>query len=598
MAIMISTKEPSRRSEKIVFDALKDADHTRYWEVFYSIHIPDPPKPVREIDFIVIIPEYYSVICLEVKGGTFNINADGRWSTHNGVLLNESPHDKVSHDMYALKNNFEDCFHFGGSGGGNKLSIGCAVAFVDMDEPTPPLLEHLAKSIWSSDVIDQNKLVKKLKEIAKGISFQHTRYPNQEKCAEENLKNLIVKLRPQDMSIQDPKIRSSDLDTLREKLLVLTSEQFHSLDLVKDNDCCIIDGAAGTGKTVLAMELAKQRCEENGEKVALICSNPYLSSRFVRWANTLSDGNGGSVVAGTLEDFSTFGGSEQEKFDYLIVDEAQNLCDEKSQNLMDRLLKKGLTNGNWAMFGDFTHQNITDPGLPKDGEKVLKHLQKLYPRMTLGRLKINCRNTYEIAAAVSMFLGIDSLPRSGVHGPLIQTKYFKKPEDLDGLLNNLVTDFKNREFYSRQIILLSSSSDDFKTDPPLIYGGWRLFNVLEKEGSRELGQEDVPDVSGDSWDSSPERLRYSDIHDFQGLESEVVILVIPLTEKQTEVGDVATLPQYDYLQRVLYTGMSRAKAILVIVAHESYEEHLELDPLFEPTYQEHIESITQDTQKS
>ena len=381
------------------------------------------------------------------------------------------------------------------------------------------------------------------------------------------------------------------MDTLREELLVLTSEQFHSLDLVKDNDCCVIDGAAGTGKTVLAMELAKQRCEANGEKVALICSNPYLSSRFVRWTNTLSSVNGGKVVAGTLEDFSTFDSQEQEKFDYLIVDEAQNLCDQKSRNSMDKLLKGGLTNGYWAMFGDFSYQSISNPDITKTGKKVLEQLKEMYPRMTLGRLKINCRNTYEIAAAVSMFLGIDSLPRSGVHGPLIQTKYFKTPKDLDDLLDGLVTDFKNREFFSRQIILLSGSSDNFNTLSSRQYGGWKLLNVRAEKGKKDLGREDVPDVSGDS---SPKTLRYSDIHDFQGLESEVVILVIPLTEKQAKVGDSATLPDYDYLQRVLYVGMSRAKAILIIVAEESYKKHLELEPRFRKSYEDRIEeSITQ-----
>ena len=42
--------------------------------------------------------------------------------------------------------------------------------------------------------------------------------------------------------------------------------------------------------------------------------------------------------------------------------------------------------------------------------------------MSLSRLQINCRNTCEIAAAVSMFVGIESPPRSGVHRPEIETK--------------------------------------------------------------------------------------------------------------------------------------------------------------------------------
>lgn len=593
MAEMLSTKVPtSQPAEHRVYEALKRADHTRNWKVFYSIHVPQSRGEAREIDFLVLIPEYHCIICLEVKGGSYKIE-DGKWyASYSSKPLQESPHDQVRKSMFALKNNFfQKGFRYFERG--YPLSIGCAVVFTDADKPDSSLPDHLAYSIWSSD-----DLRNKLQGIADKTSSKRRPKVDEKKkkrVAQEYLKDLEDNLMESDMSITKNRIFSSDLDTLREKLLVLTSEQFHSLDLVKDNDCCVIKGAAGTGKTILAMELARQRCEENGEKVALICSNPYLNSRFVRWAQTLLNENGGNVVPGTLEDFSTFDSPEQEKFDYLIVDEAQNLCDEESRNLMDRLLKKGLTNGDWAMFGDFDYQNIINPELHENGKDVLNNLKELYPRMTLGRLKINCRNTYEIAAAASMFLGIDSLPRSGVHGPLIQTKYFKTQEQLNNLLDELVTDFKDREFYSRQIILLSSSSDDFKTEPPLTYGGWRLLNVLENEGRRDLDREDVLDISGDS---SPGNLRYSDIHDFQGLESEVVILVIPLTEQQTEVGNVAILPQYDYLQRVLYTGMSRAKAILIIVAHESYEKHLDLEPRFRNSYEDRVKLMVEQSSES
>ena len=598
MARMIYTQQPSVRSESIVFNALKNDDHTRNWTVFYSLHVPKPGREPREIDFLVIIPEYFSVICLEVKGGHYDMEA-GIWypldpSDRRRAGLRKSPQDQVRDTMFALKNHWKTN-KLKGFGNIEYLSLGCAVAFTDMSKPSSGLPAHVAHSIWSNDVQVRNKLREKLNEIAtKMCKIRGPRDEKEKKQAKIYLADLQDDLEPSSMSPKN-RIFSSDLDTLREELLNLTNDQLHSLDLVNDNDCCVIDGAAGTGKTVLAMELARQRCEENGEKVALICSNPYLSSRFERWAKTLSNKNGDSVVTGTLDDFLTTDDKGSKKFDYLVVDEAQNLCDEESRSLMDKLLEGKLTNGSWAMFGDFAYQNIINPDITEDGEDVLKQLKNIYPRMTLGRLKINCRNTYEIAAAVSMFLDIDSLPRSGVHGPLIQTKYFNTQEQLNNLLDHLVTDFKDREFFSRQIILLSGSSDNFNTLSSHKYGGWKLANVREKKGEKNLDREDVPDVSGDS---SPGTLRYSDIHDFQGLESEVVILVIPLTEKQTEVGEVATLPQYDYLQRILYTGMSRAKAILIIVAHESYEEHLELEPCFESTYKDHIELITQNMLQS
>ena len=588
MARMIYTQQPSSvRSESMVFSALKNDDHTRNWTVFYSLHVPNSGREPREIDFLVIIPEYFCIICLEVKGGFYGIKKDGKWyNAYNDETLEESPHDQARSAMFALKN---DCELNGLKGFGNieYLSLGCAVALTDMSKPPSDLPKHLAHSIWSNDVQDRNKLREKLNEIAKKMcNIRGPRNAREKKQAKIYLADLQDNLEPSSMSIPENRIFSSDLDTLREELLVLTNDQLRSLGIVKRNACCVIDGAAGTGKTVLAMELARQRCEEKGEKVALICSNPYLSSRFVRWAKTLSNDSDGTVVAGILEDFSKLNSLKQERFDYLIVDEAQNLCDQKSRNSMDSLLEGGLTNGYWAMFGDFTHQNIINPDITKTGEEVLEELKKIYPRITHDELEINCRNTYEIAAAVSMFLGIDSLPRSGVHGPLIQTKYFKTQKKLNNLLDDLVTDFQNREFFSRQIILLSGSSDNFNTLSS--YGGWRLLNVREAKGEKDLDRENVPDVSGDS---SPKTLRYSDIHDFQGLESEVVFLVIPLTGKQTKVGGSATLPDYDYLIRVLYVGMSRAKAILIIVADESYEEHLSLEPPLLPTYKDRTESL-------
>ena len=39
-----------------------------------------------------------------------------------------------------------------------------------------------------------------------------------------------------------------------ENLLRLTAEQFDRLDELEENDRCLLTGAAGTGKTMLAME--------------------------------------------------------------------------------------------------------------------------------------------------------------------------------------------------------------------------------------------------------------------------------------------------------------------------------------------------------
>ena len=420
-----------------------------------------------------------------------------------------------------------------------------------------------------------------------------------------------------DMEIgpEDPKtIFRSELETRSPQLLRLTADQTNTLDLVEENPRCAINGAAGTGKTVLAMEFAKRRCE-TGETVALLCSNPNLSHRFERWAKELSADKSGEIVAGTpatlpswifredsaslerhqqrladspeLEKSLKFGYlddrwssfvdetvkdlGQEGIFDYLVVDEAQNLCDEIFLKLMDALLKDGLTGGRFTMFGDFTNQDIVSHQRINDGRDELKDFIKSrdLPSITLRN---NCRNTHEIAQKVAELTDIKSPPISGVHGPDVQIEYFGSEEELRQLLDRLVRGLKKRKFRSCQIILLSSDDDGF--DAADSYGGWKLFNIRESGEATFRDQEDVLIPK----DTSPNNiLRYSDVYDFQGLESEVAILVIPVTDGQTvTVGGGVTLPREQHLRKMLYTGMSRAKAMLIIVADESYKKTLEL----------------------
>ena len=60
-----------------------------------------------------------------------------------------------------------------------------------------------------------------------------------------------------------------------EDLVALTREQYKCLDQIEDNPRCLIRGAAGTGKTMLAIEATKNAVA-NREMVALFCFNRLL----------------------------------------------------------------------------------------------------------------------------------------------------------------------------------------------------------------------------------------------------------------------------------------------------------------------------------
>lgn len=615
------------QSEKIIFENLMRAPQAGNWVVFYSecVENPDNPTRPREIDFL-ILTDNFSVICLEAKGGSYRIREKEWYRQPDGGRVG-SPIEQARAAMLALKKDFSP--HFNSS---SLLSLGCAVAFTDSEFPAGTRKPKGALIVERNDAQNPDRLGKILADYADKLPTDQVKKLRQKKQVEalEAKDALRSELETTVSITTDPtKILRTDLETLRPQLLRLTDDQMLVLDLINNNDRCIINGAAGTGKTVLALELARQLCEEKGKTVALLCSNPNLSARFDGWTNMLTMDNDGKVVAGTpatlpfwafrtdatlenrhrkrlteapkLEESLKHGYHLDDKwpsfidktvkdlgmdgvFDYLIIDEAQNLCDKIFLKLMNALLKEGLAEGRWTMFGDFTNQNIVAPRLTKDFRKdspwtdIVKKVLRDFSKelaWTNHELKTNCRNTHEIATTIAKVVGIESPPMSGVHGPLVQIKYFSSSKDSEIMLSELISGWRNNGFKSEQIILLSSDIGS-KFISQHSHQTWKLLNistVIEKP--LPAGRNEKENVLDTSVHSLGKTLRYSDIYDFQGLESDLAILIIPQTEDMVKLAGGLTVPHETHLNRVLYTGMSRAKAMLVILADEAWKEILE-----------------------
>ena len=568
MALMIhdgaTPTHPSRLHEDI-FNILQSSPHTRDWVVFYQKEVsePDPWIFFREqrdpkvrgpfnIDFIIYIPAYCSVICLGVENDLGNA-------------------------MYALREQY-----------------------FDLQEDGPLSLSTLTITAQDSQTADADQLVLLIwrNRAARELSEEDFKSGQREW---EEVRNELEGIEQPPETIFRSDLRS-DLETLRPQLLRLTEEQVEVLNTLNEETRYVIDGAAGTGKTVLAQELAKRRCEA-GDTVALMCSNPNLIHHLEQWAEKISKGSEGEIVAGTpatlpsyafeedsdpahrhtqrLEDFPDreealkigYLGNFKAKwpsfvdetvkdlgqggiFDYLIVDEAQNLCDEDKVflRLMDKLLKGGLTKGRFTMFGDFKNQNILFYSSSDDEKDGRDYLDDFIKRRDLPEripLETNCRNTQQIHAKIVELTFLGSPPLDGVHGPEVEIEFFSG-EEWRERLNHLVHSLKERKFDSQQIILLTAI-DDGEFNAMDRCGGWKLSNISE---------------------ASSDDLRCSDIYDFQGLESDVAILVIPLADDQVTIGGSVVVSRAEHLRKMLYTGMSRAKAMLFIVAHEDYRSHL------------------------
>ena len=607
MPIMVPQEllEDTPQSEKIVFERLKSSWHARAWRVYHSVYVDNLRNPTRprEIDFVVCIPEYNAIICLEAKGGRYRtIDGGNRWhNLHSGEVQQPSPPEQARTAMFALKNELErlrvvrrDVESY--------ISFGCAVALPDGNFPEGATLPRQALTLEQLDINNPIKLTQKIKNYAYALGRKEARDEDELRVARLEF-NAAIDYLEREEEMQSATITSGYLETVRE-LLRLTPEQQASQAITASNDRCIIDGAAGTGKTVLAKELARRLCEDNGESVAFLCSNSvFVNCDLQDWMETLSSDKGGRIAVGTpatlplyafdgndaaqrsherrlaiwsdLEGTLKLGGVHEDwqafiadtlqdlpqggVFDYLVIDEAQNLCAEPFFSLFDKLLKGGIVNGRWTMFGDFVNQNIVSPSINNglDGKDALKARYENISWVNYP-LSTNCRNTQDIALETYKLVRIDAPTIPGVRGPDVEFDYFSSQQDLGDILDRLVDSWKRNGVESFQIILLTSDKDgDF--DTTRTYGGWNLANIREMQGGR-----------------SDATLRYSDIYDFQGLESDVVILVLPVTDEQAVVGGVVTLPNENHMRRMFYIGMSRARTVLIIVADESYRESLEL----------------------
>lgn len=619
----ISNSSP--RSEKMFSETFRWTTNSvvKEWVIFHSFEVSNS----LTIDFVMLDKTFLTCICLQVVSGTTV-----------GAL---TPIDISKNAMHALQEKFSDYF-----GSNSRLALGHAAVFpAGTQYKANQLPNHLKEKFSTAaglpelalctgashitcDALNPSELGITLQGYARDLHlstkldlFTNTKDWDVGKVELDRLEGEFESHHSKGVTTMNTTtIFSDNLETLKRELLRLTNEQFKSLELVNDehNWRCVINGAAGTGKTVLAMELAKKRIELE-ETVALLCSNANLSRYFEKSVEKISnDAEGkGKIIAGTpatlplslfrnsnelqnkysermeesseLQKTLRFGSIDDgwrifipgtisdlqqmrlfDYFDYLIVDEAQNLCDPVFLELMDVLLKGGLSNGRWTMFGDFDNQDLVTLDRDRSWEDVLNGFtdregreNALEGKWFRNSLITNCRNTHEIADLVfGLSRPADSdkalvrpLVMSGVHGPDVQIEYYEMQDELEKKLDKLIYTWKSEGLESRQIILLSSgTSDEFGTSHPN-YGGWNLHNIS-----------DVP-----LKDNQSEILRYSDVYDFQGLESDLVILIMPVTDDQVVLAQGIILEQEQHLNRVLYTGMSRAKTMLIILAHTGYK---------------------------
>ena len=336
-------------------------------------------------------------------------------------------------------------------------------------------------------------------------------------------KNLTLKLRDR-------------ADQILEKQIELTDEQAAVLHFIRGQRRATIVGGAGTGKTVLTVERARQVAADGGT-VLLLCYNAPLGEHLERQVSdmpTITAGNFHRVAraivdqAGTLPDtsFDEVFWSEElpsllpeaaeqlgKSYDAVIIDEGQDFHTNWFTAL--QLLLEDPDSGIMYVFAD-SQQDLYRTGWepPFEGEPF--------------RLDRYCRNTAQIARRVSGVFGAEEATL-GTDGPEPTFVEVNTPAQMQKALAKAVRRLLGGDgFNPSDVVILSSSKRQVDGLRSQSIDSWKLV----KTGNRGVAVETI--------------------QRFKGLESDVVILLLG----KIEDADARSLA---------YVGMSRARVVLHVL---------------------------------
>jgi hypothetical protein len=555
-------------AERKLFDLIKNDPGTETYIVLHSLGLAKrAKKPYGEIDFVVMIPGF-GVFCIEVKGGRLACE-DGEWTTTNRRgetdKLKRSPFMQAREGMFEIR---DAVLNRAPVGFPSSVVFGYAVAF-------PDISFSVQSPEWQQwQVIDRESLRQPISISLRRLAQEHRRaysIPSRVKEPTNETIRIVQKMLRPDFEIVVT--RGAQIEDTEEQLLRLTEEQYDGLDTLEANERCLAEGAAGTGKTMLALEFARHSALA-GRRTLLLCFNQLLGDWFGRrvaefgLADRLIAGRhyqllrrailDSTVSAEFQEDESRSNRSDLfnevfplygvealerlgERFDQLVVDEAQDLLTGGVLAVWDAWVEGGLKSGRWAVFGDFHKQAIFQGSA--SGNELRQRLTAEAGSFARVPLNQNCRNTVNIGEETSLLSGFSSLPyRMGqVVGLPVDYRYYNSTKGQCEALAMTLRRLLAEGIKAHDIVVISAK---------------RLSN----SGVASVQGEDHFCLAGIG-DASPSKarvpvIRFATAQAFKGMESPVVVLcdVDAVNESQS--------------QALLYVAMSRARSHLTVLVHE------------------------------
>ncbi|MEO1615585.1 MAG: NERD domain-containing protein [Planctomycetota bacterium] len=564
--------EVQSSAERRVFDWIRDSPGTEDWICLHSLGLSEHDSKRRgEIDFLLLTR--VGIFVLEVKGGRV-ARENGVWKFTNRynktTTKSEGPFDQASGAMFGLEKRVRE--HLPSDDRRQqRLLYGFGVV-----TPDCPLADQLGAEADRRQLYDRESIKTKGQSIKQFVD-QLAAYwrersslgsnPGRYAPTEKDLETLSEFLRGDFDRVPS---MGAIADAATHKLHALESEQYQVLDALEKypEPRMIVQGGAGTGKTLLAAEIAKREASRTDGEVLLLCFNRVLAGVLRKNVTSTERGSitvdsihsllndliEGSEVQSQFEE-AKIGKERSEIFNRLmpeyglqalmekdckqyqtlVVDEAQDMLSRPMLDVLDAMVVGGLNSGRWWLFCDRNNQASVF-GVCED-----EALFRLIPIGVVALLPTNRRNTIQIAQETEIKTLPMFPPAATVDGIPVRTDWYKKATDQRQLLGSTLKKLLNEDISPYQISVLSCrKAEDSCANQ---FRDFQLASVNEnnawKVGSPLLNQVTACSVSS-----------------FKGLENDFVIL--------TDVDELTP----DWWRGVAYVGMSRARIGLYVFINE------------------------------
>lgn len=549
MARMIPSfiDESTPPGERDVFSLLASGPDD--WVVLHSLELAPWNRGLRtEIDFVVIIPDL-GILCIEVKSHLSIVFDGQRW---HPSAIRRSPFKQAADGRFTFYRRMREL--------APRLKhvpiVSCCIFTRSNFDLTPNLSvapwelmdARSFHAISSSEAFCTDIRAR----VRKSIDVDERLYPLLNALSLHDMDTLIESSVP----IQKYRPNAREEISQREELVarILLDQQKPVVHLSEYNDRIIVSGGAGTGKTLIAMEVAQWKAEE-GYRVALLCFNKLVGDWMLQRISQdgqipptlvigptiriLADLTGVAIPKVPTRDYWEKDLPQQleelikdpdlkaiSDFDYMIVDEAQDiLARPRLWQCLTMFLRGGLENGMFVLFGDFDHQVLQDH---EQMERQLKTIEAV-SRPVRWHLSENCRN-YRIVGETALRLGgmspsvYTGYLRSGGGQQNYDIYFYKNHDDQLSKLRQWLKEFKALGYKAAEVTLLSFRSDESSSAAALRNAGYKVQPA---------------------WQSG-KGIAYSSVHAFKGLENKIIIL-----------SDVV-LKDNEFHRDLFYTGMTRA----------------------------------------